>query len=376
MNSCPRSKFFLRLFLLVGVGCATRSLFAEPASEATTIETKRLRLSVAELKHQIARLETELVSVQQQAGALLTDFERVSREISDNKVETASLKTKISSLQGDEASATKRSHFSSILLMMGLFIEILGATLLAGSALAAEQYDVLNIRVTHRSFDLGMRDTAAEPLFSYLSAVGTLFIFTGFVLQFAGTLISLNLGPASEAALILLGVLVPVALLTFLAGQTPKQTRIEKARIVLRNTRRVFLAWIVDPLLSTVRCDICLGRISLTTANVSWQQESNTPAYPFLHRPHRFRLGHVQCLETDKEEFTGGLTASKEINDKAAKDHQFESAAMFLQTMGPRLQAWLQECLEHWNTKWATPARDFKEQAELAGLMKRLRKLR
>ncbi len=191
------------------------------------------------------------------------------------------------------------SIIGAVLLIIGIFFELIGATLLASEYLANPIKEIFNPKNKITLKNLGVENTNLQNKIYFIATLGTVFLILGFLLQFIGTLFIIT----QEVHVIIIIscalLLIWLWLLYYISGLSTEQTRLQKIRIFSNN----FYRWYISPLVRCFQgkkkgqCNVCLKFMSYDNGEVWWFQEPNIANYPLQHLPYNFNFGHAKCLE-------------------------------------------------------------------------------
>lgn len=310
---------------------------------------KTLKLEVDTLNAQIKQLEkkteadkidlnSHLVGVEESSRK---QFSQLGEELEDTNNQINSVEASVKAISLAWAQSSNLAKLGAIILLTGLLIEIIGATVLAGTHLVTEQKEVYTLKSTPPSKDLSVTDVNSEPRIDFLGSIASFMLFVGFVLQFSGTILVLSL-PSWLAVIMVALAIIPGSLVIFyLLGQSYNQSRKQKIKVILKNIRRN-----LTPSFST-KCEICSKRLKFNESYVFWSKEPSSEQHPYLNPPYNMHLGHKECLES-----SGKYEAPPNRNVALEKIEQHQkSVAEFLITDAPKMKQWWSEYREYWATK-------------------------
>jgi hypothetical protein len=206
----------------------------------------------------------------------------------------------------------------------------------------------MSLRPTSGWQDLAMHDIDGDRRVNFLGALGAAFLVLGFVIQFAGTLLSLGIRTAWAVPMILLAVGVAGYVLYFLLGQSPEQSRLVKLSILWRNFRRL-----ITPDRGC-RCDCCNRPVNEKTGEVRWREQPPAENYPYLYTPQKWHVGHSACLDA-----SGWYNPIYEVHGKEADAIKRASFSEFLSQRSDREKWW-----EGWRKDVASKPSARKRKAE------------
>jgi hypothetical protein len=228
---------------------------------------------------------------------------------------------------------------------LGLLVELIGATLLAGSNFVTPQEDIFTLSVTRPLRDLALTDVVQEPRLKFLGILGTFSLIIGFTLQYCGTLTILSLPWWIFSLLIAIAAILGLGVIYYLAGQDPDQVRKDKFRVLSRNIKRNIITKI-KYFHNELLCDYCNGPVTNYTGEIWWMQEPNSDRYPFLHEPYKWHIGHPICLQR-----SGWYTIHRPDNNTMPqinlRNVKFDK---FIQEQVLELEEWWTKHRQHWST--------------------------
>lgn len=326
-------------------------------------ELARLRDDIKELHQRLdaqARANDQLSSLVGQRNEQLSSLiQRQGDEIRASRREIAARLVSEDRAVSSLVTSSTRSQIAAVVLLLGLLVEIVGALLLAGPSLIAEQHDVFTLRSTPGLKDLAMTDTVATPRMDFLGSLGAIFLFLGFVIQFIGTLIALGVSGGLVCTLVAVAVTPAGLLFRFLLGQTHGQSRAQKLATIARNLRRML------PRVGRARCELCFRRVA-SEDTVRWVQEPATEGHPFLHPPHRWHVGHAECLDRSGWYLT--RTKQPFAHTKNATIGEFLSLRV------PEFDQWWDQHTAHWTEKRGYVYRPTAQEDEYRRILTKLRR--
>lgn len=192
----------------------------------------------------------------------------------------------------------------------------------------------------------------AEELANFYAYVGALFLVLGFLFQLGSTIVAISFPIIDSILIAVIALLLPLAILYFLTGQTPGQTRWAKFKVVFGNIRRTFLSPIVSRLVGRwrIQCDECLKYIPLNEGQVWYVNHDNTKEYPYLHTPMFFHFGHASCLELI-DRFSSILMPSDDIVSRISPFRVDKvTPADFMKHTYPELHKFMQDWKRNWES--------------------------
>lgn len=169
------------------------------------------------------------------------------------------------------------------LTILGVLLEVIGATLLASEFLSREMKP-LDFQSPPRTLDLVTDRVQIREAASFFGALGLLMLIAGFILQFVGLLILY----IESIPLILGGLAVMVGILLIITRSIYKwgsdQPFIQALAVLVYNLRG-FLRRGSDRLI----CDVCHGALNADTGAVRWKRSSFGDVAVL-------NVGHPSCL--------------------------------------------------------------------------------
>jgi len=298
----------------------------------------------------IESLENELDTLETQGRKRISSLEDELRRSEQARTELQQrLDVRLRELRVELSQQLYQNYVAAIVLMIGLFVEVIGATLLAGNSLTRVIKPVYKGRVQAIVTDLEMKSVNTDEIFSFYAYLGALLLAVGFVIQFAGTVL-ISGQPAPFAILaILVSLLTAGGLVFFLSGQSPQQPRLDKGIIVVKNFRRVVISPWVSFLLRKwlVQCDHCLKFIKVTEGEIWYLSEENSDEHPFLHAPMYFHFGHPECLR-NIEAFSQILNPNPADRTMDNVEIKTESPCTFHNETAEQLFEFYEKSKRHW----------------------------
>ncbi len=234
----------------------------------------------------------------------------------------------------------KNNRLGAFLLIAGLLIEVVGATLLAGPNIAAKQEPIFHARVFSPLTDLQMGDIHIAPLVAFWGAVGSVLLVLGFIFQFAGTVLVLALTTTQIMISIVIVVVCPLTIFLYLTGQTAQQTRRQKMGVVTKNLLRLMVSPFLDLVLGPkfIQCDHCLRYSHRSKIKIWYIKEDTTPEHEHLHAPHVFHKGHDICLRKI-DDYRTLLEKNRSMHTANYRVHR-RTVDEFTQKDYPQLKEW------------------------------------
>lgn len=308
-------------------------------------------------------IESKLDIITNSIEVKFQKYAELNEELQTTVTNLNEVNSTISKLSLNWTQASSKTRLGAVILLCGLFIEIIGATLLAGTHLISRQEDVFTLNATPPSLDLSMNDVNKEPRINFLGTLASVLLFIGFVFQFTGTVLILSLPTWMSILIVSLSIVPSLLIIYYLLGQSYNQTRTEKLNLVIKNIRRnLFPAF-------GLKCDFCSNKINISTAQIWWIQESNSEAHPYLHVPCYLHIGHNECLEKSEE---------YKIENNNTESHDMEiikvSIKDFISIKIPELKLWWEEYRQHWAEKRGKDTTLCNQEYEFIQLTKRVAK--
>jgi hypothetical protein len=334
-------RFVLIIMFLLVCTSASGSQSTEkknaPADElnALSYELEILKKELEYLKNEQQMYGEQNRGVQEKLGELNSGLQAIKMESKD---ELSGLERSINEISFAWRQFSLMTKIGAFILLAGLMIEIIGATVLAGTHLVAEQKPVYTLESTPPQKDLGLRDVVLEPKIDFLGSIASLILFLGFVFQFSGTVLVLSLPWWLTVVMVVLAILPGSWVIYYLLGQSYNQTRLEKLSVVAENIKRNIPRY-------GVKCSICSRKVKrIDQAKVFWMQEPNSDQYPYLYTPYNMHLGHEACLEACGK-YKQPKNRKEELPEIEIHKRGIED---FLLTDAPRLNIWWNEYRAHW----------------------------
>lgn len=266
------------------------------------------------------------------------DQSRLETELKQTISDLRDAKNSIERISIDWSQASNIAKLGALILLCGLLIEIIGATVLAGTHLISKQENVFTLKSTPPSLDLSLNDVNTEPRINFLGSLASILLFLGFVLQFSGTILVLSLPSWLTVLMVTLSIIPGSLIIYYLLGQSYNQSRSEKLKIVIKNIRRNFIPEF------GLKCDFCSNKVNLSKASIWWRQESNSDTHPYLHVPCYMHIGHEPCLEVSDD--------YKDHNERHTELANIDtikvSVQEFIDKKTPELRKWWKEYRAYW----------------------------
>lgn len=289
---------------------------------------KRAEVNSSDLKSNLFRVEE---NIREQLARIDNEFEGTNNQIE-------SVEASVNQITLAWSHSSDIAKIGAIVLLSGLLIEIIGATVLAGTHLVTEQKEVYTLKSTPPSNDLSMTDVNSEPRIDFLGSIASFMLFLGFVLQFTGTILVLSLPAWLAATMVTLAIIPGTLVIYYLLGQSYNQSRKKKIKVILKNIKRNLT------LSFRAKCEICSKSLKFDESYVFWSKEPNSEKHPYLHTPYNMLLGHKGCLESSgKYEQPKGRHQELEEIER----HQ-KTVAEFLKRDVPAMKKWWSEYRKHW----------------------------
>jgi hypothetical protein len=307
----------------------------------------------------IDSLQTEIVRLQDAT-------KNIESKIAKSEAAESANVRRIDTLVNANNNSSSKSQTAGIILLIGLFLDIVGATLLAGADLSKEVEPVKSGRVEYSAGDLAMSDDVKDGIMTYYGFLGCFILTIGFCLQFTGSIILLSLPMVWVAVFILMAALISFLIIYLLARQSLSQSFGEKMRITLHNTKVIFWYPIKTKLVNKrkVICEMCHKSLLFKDAEIWYKQEINIPEFPDLHPPYGFYLGHAECI---KKQYPEEIEVEDWMPPHPVHKH---NAADFYQNHLEKMYQWNEKRVKKQREKWKRN-KDSPDQAEV-----NLRKLR
>ncbi|TLX72843.1 hypothetical protein E9993_17025 [Labilibacter sediminis] len=195
----------------------------------------------------------------------------------------------------------KLSLYGALLLMFGLFIEIVGAVLLSGSDLSREIKPILDIQLPLNYHEFGSADKTKDNVMRFYASVGAFLLVLGFIFQFIGTGLVVKLNIWIFVVFIVFTGTIALLLMSSLIRKGSEQKFANKLSILFSNSFRIIL----HPLKmkfcpkSHIVCDICSEYVPTNTASVGFIQDIDPKNSEAFHAPYDFAIGHLDCINNN-----------------------------------------------------------------------------
>lgn len=184
---------------------------------------------------------------------------------------------------------------SQLGVLGGLFLEALGATLLASDYLSRHHEEIRDFSDQTPVNDLETTDKGRERKTNFLSLTGFMVLALGFILQTGGMIFQYFRSCVMTLSVVFLLFLslgsLAYMIISVVSNQRPKDVAVT----YLRNVRSFFVSVRRELLNGSkkLRCDICRGPVSRENSQVWWIDDvtgSNGP----------IKVGHPDCLESNQ----------------------------------------------------------------------------
>ncbi len=226
----------------------------------------KFNLTAGALKGQVEKLELKIFENEK----IITQFQNEQKK----EVQSSIVKTNISIL-------------GAITLMLGLLLEIIGATLIAGKDLAEQLNEIDFNTSASTGKDLALQNPTMNQVLNFWAKIGVFILLLGFLIQAIGILIVLPIN--IFVLLIIVAILFIIVISVFYAMLriSPDQKISTKFKIIVFNIKRLLISK------KKSYCDRCLKIINTTNSDIEiWWMVCNTTGTPY-----NFRIGHKSCLE-------------------------------------------------------------------------------
>lgn len=238
----------------------------------------------------------------------------------------------ISSIKSFNQSSSKNSYIGAIILILGLFIEIVGAIFLSTPTLSEKLKEVRKLEVKGPIYDLNLTPTSNHSLIAMITTIGGLLLLVGFLFQVFGTAIILPYPWELKIAGVFFILLTAFATLYFVFGLSGiEQSRKEKFKHIY-----TFIIYaIIKPLFrqTDTLCDYC--RRSVDDPYISYQFD---PSH--IYNPNLFQFGHKECLEKQVYEYCHENFPDPIIRGPQEKSFKILPAHDFVNTDYSILEQW------------------------------------
>lgn len=306
-----------------------------------TQSEKKAKVAANNLKTDLSRIEDnsgqQFLRIDKELGVL----EGVRSEIKSTNNQISSIKKSVKEISLAWAQSSSIAKIGAIVLLTGLLIEIIGATVLAGTHLVTEQKEVYTLKSTPPSNDLSMTDVNSEPRIDFLGSIASFMLFSGFILQFSGTILVLSLPAWLTATMVAFAVIPGTLVIYYLLGQSYNQSRSQKIKVILKNIKRN-----LTPSFGA-KCEICSKNLKFNESYVFWSKEPNSENHPYLYTPYNMHLGHQNCLAE-----CGKYEQSKDRHQELQEIEQHQkTVADFLTQDVPEMKKWWTEYRKHWSER-------------------------
>ncbi|WP_445358542.1 hypothetical protein [Microbulbifer sp. ANSA005] len=251
---------------------------------------QRVEITASNLRSDLSRIEENSGEQFLRIDNELDAIDVLKSELGNTNNQVSSVEASVKEISLAWAQSSNIAKIGAIILLSGLLIEIIGATVLAGTHLVTEQKEVNTLKSTPPSNDLSMIDVNSEPRIDFLGSIASFMLFSGFVLQFSGTILILSLPSWLVVIMVALAVIPGTLVICYLLGQSYNQSRTQKIRVILKNIKRNLIPSF------GAKCEICSKSLKFHESYVFWSQEPNSEKHPYLYTPHNMHLGHQDCL--------------------------------------------------------------------------------
>lgn len=260
------------------------------------------------ISHQIQKLE-------QENNKLKVDLYDLNNKY---VFEIKGLSNNIESLKNTYLHNIYSAQFGAIILILGLLIEIIGATLLAGNNLSSKIKSVYSLTIKADLGDLALNEVTKDYVMKFHGYLGSICLIIGFVFQMTGTIFVIGVSIYVKLIVIISSCFISMWILYYLTGQTPDQTRKEKVLIIWSNIKRLLLLPLKDKIFlsSKIRCDYCLKKSN--NGLITFLNEKNSEEYPFLHSPQLFHYCHPECINKI-DDYESYFNKNKDWHDSLSK---------------------------------------------------------
>lgn len=147
-----------------------------------------LLLSGQQSQREIDSVKTHTIQLRVVVDNLSQSQSRLAHQLDSTNVALVSSQRDLERLQQNSNDSQK----GSILIIIGLALEILGATALAGSYLGRKFVDITNFSYSVSAFDLGLTDPDRESILWMIGLLGIFLLVLGFAGQFIGSLFAIT----------------------------------------------------------------------------------------------------------------------------------------------------------------------------------------
>ena len=256
-------------------------------------------------------------------------------------------------LQTESAATRHRTGTAAALLLLGLLVEILGGTMLAGAHLSARQERITTLRTSRPLTDLAISDERHESLVNFFGTIGGALLVFGFLFQVAGTVVVPSL-PVIRLPITVIALVVPLLLFWYFLGLTPEQSRGTKLRVLAYNIRRHFWLPAIRRMsdAEAVECEVCLRPVPLDRLQVWWLYEANSGESPYSHERYAYHYGHERCLRSCED-----YGVYFDVPGKYAGLCLGEAAAtVFVEITVPQSRVWYIEYHRDWTRRIGRPS--------------------
>lgn len=258
---------------------------------------------------------------------------QLMQQVDSLRNEIAKENEKVLGIEGLITKSSNTATTGAIFILIGLLLELVGAAFVSGNIFMEKVEKIFEDNLNFIFVDLALTNPEREKTYKFIGTFGALLLVIGFVFQFAGTALILNMSLAFKSTFIALSIFSSFWLIWYLSGKTADQSRKEKFKFLIFDLYTFFLKRQTEKVLSyrkKVLCDICLKPVKVDETEISWIWEENSMKHPYLYVPHYFKCGHKYCLSKFKI-FT---TVRRDSNVKVCKS----SIQYFVQNEFPRIE--------------------------------------
>lgn len=305
--------------------------------------------SDVQFEKEFFKIEQKIKNLEQKNNELEITLKQLNQEYNSK---TPELTNRITLLENIYLHNIYSARLGAIILIFGLLIEIIGATLLAGDNLSAKIKPIYSLTIKADLGDLAMNDVTKDSVMKFHGYLGSIMLILGFIFQMIGTILVIGLSIYIKLFVIILSCLISILIIYYLTGQTPIQTRKEKAIIIWFNIKRLLLLPFLDKILfsSKNRCDYCLKKTN--DGIITFLDEKNSEGFPYLHSPQSFHYCHPDCIKTiDDYEFY--FNKSNDLSSALSKvELKKLTIKEYIESVYPALLEFFKNQRNDRNTKW------------------------
>jgi hypothetical protein len=279
----------------------------------------------------------------------------------------------IDNLKNQNVTNSELSSKGAIILLIGLLLGVLGALLLGAPVLTSNIEELSDLKIDS-SIDIAFHAPKKDAVLGFYSVIGHIFLLLGFVTQFAGTAIVLNVAWISLSFLVLGGLIFSIFIVFFILGFDPTQTHKQKLIIVWKNILRIAKLKISVLLLRGRECEGCLKKVKKGQSHIFWYDQGNSPDHPYLYPPSQFLVGHEECVD---KKLTQKIEAQANCEQKSKIQLYFQKmkGLDFISTKVDNYKQWFADHYEHWSkirVDWPKPS---KQEIALDSAIAKLKKI-